>query len=337
MILFKNRPFMALLIINIIYLTSVVDFYKLAQQSKSSIKTFLGNMGIKKYKSSVALESKNLVIYFNMEKSLKIDELIQKNDNTQSFLNDVIVHRPATYNWGSEVYNLNREGYYYLIDFKKGISRNIVIYENNIVSLLSSLSWLTVHGSKDDATSFNSKYEKLLGDKLSLTCGDISSFASSLLNRFNIENRIVNFVTLDEKNSYDNGHVLIEVKINSNYILFDLDNNQYFKRDEEYLNAKDFIGGVAWGEIELIKLSTDNNTDTQNFHLDKISLHGFVDYINNDIKSWYKRVMQVPMITKNGQLYMGLVDTKLKNDLFQYYPNAMLLTKDAFNKKFYGE
>ena len=313
----------------------MVDFYKLAQHSKVTIKTFLGNIGIEKYKSSITIESKNLVIYFNMTKSIKVDAVTQYTDKSKHFLRGVIIHKPAIYYWGDKVYNLNREGYYYLIDFKKGISRNIIIYKNSIVSLLSSLSWLTVHGTKDDATSFDHKYNKLMGNKLSLTCGDISSFASSLLNRLNIENRIVNFVTLDEKNSYDNGHVLIEVKINGKYILFDLDNNQYFKRDGVYLNAKDFIGGVDWNNIELVKLSMDNNTDSQNFYLEKISLHGFVDYINNDIKKWYKRVMQVPMITQNGQLYMGLVDEKLKNSLLKYYPNAKVLSKDEFNKKFY--
>jgi len=335
--LFSNKPFLILAVINIIYVFNIIDTHRLIKDTKSSIKTALGDMGVEKYKNRQRLESKDLVIYFNMDKSLKIDKVEKKSEKSSHFLDDKVIHEPSFYQWGGDVYDLRNEGYYYLVDFKRGIDRNIIIYKNDIFSLMSSLSWLVVHGSNDDRKSFDNKYSKLLNNKLSLTCGDLSSFASSILDSLNIENRVVHFFTMDEKNSYDNGHVLIEAKVDNQYILFDLDNNQYFKTNERILSAKDFIDNTNWDAIEFVKLSIDSNTDSQNFYSGNISFHGFMDYVNSNIKAWYKRVLQVPLIVENDIAYVGLSDKQSEDSVLDYHPKAVILTKDEFNKKFYGE
>ena len=47
--------------------------------------------------------------------------------------------------------------------------------------------------------------------------------------------------------------------------------------------------------------------------------------------------MQVPMINEEGVVYMGLSNKKHIGDLLKYYPNAVILSRDELNKKFYGE
>ena len=305
--------------------------------AKQSIKRVLGEIGVKKYQQNIPIDSRNLVIYFNKEKSDTLTPLENNSTKYKHFSNDELIFKPTIYKFGGELYDLTQEGLYYMVDFKQGVAHNVIIYNKNIYSLLSSLSWLVVHGTNDDGKSFETNYNNILHSKLSLTCGDISSFVSTLLNRLNIENRVVNFVTMDKKNSYDNGHVLIEVKIDGKYTLFDLDNNQYFMQGEKALSAKDFIGFKSWDSLKLIKLSNDNNVDAQHFSVGSISLHGFIDNVNNHIKKWYKRVMQVPMISEEGVVYMGLSNKKDVGDLLKYYPNAVILSRDEFNKKFYGE
>lgn len=96
--LFSNKPFIALFIINMIYLTSLIDINRLIIDTKSNIKIILVNMGLKKYKDNRELESDELVIYFNMEKSIKINKIVRNNHKT--FLNDIIFHEPGIYKWG---------------------------------------------------------------------------------------------------------------------------------------------------------------------------------------------------------------------------------------------
>ena len=335
--LLTNKPFIILLIINIVYFTITIDKHQMIVYTKESIKRVLGEIGFRKYQQNLPIESKNLVIYFNRENSYIISDIEKKGIDSNSFSKDKLIYKPGIYSFGGELYSLNKEGLYYMVYFKENISSNIIIYNKDIYSLLSSISWLIVHGTNDDSKSFKTNYHKIFNHKLSLTCGDISSFVSTLLNRLNIENRVVNFVTMDKKNSYDNGHVLIEVKIDGKYTLFDLDNNQYFMQGEKALSAKDFIGFKSWDSLKLIKLSNDNNVDAQHFSVGSISLHGFIDNVNNHIKKWYKRVMQVPMISEEGVVYMGLSNKKDVGDLLKYYPNAVILSRDEFNKKFYGE
>lgn len=223
-----------------------------------------------------------------------------------------------------------------MIDFVNNQNRNFIVYKKDLFSLLSSFSWLHSHGSKDKEYVFLKKYEKLKTKKLSLTCGYISTFVSQILNKYEIPNRLVSFITMDKWNTYDNGHALIEVKIGGKWILFDIDNNRYFLHKKEPLNLKSFLEKkIDWREVEYKYLSTDHNLDAQNFGNKKLSYHAVADYINNDLNNWYKRVMQCPMILKDGVFYIS--KEKFSKKLLQYYPNLKVVPQGIFIQKFYGE
>ena len=337
--IFRNKLFSLLLLFNILYFSSQVNWYHVLHDSKHAVGYILGQIGIEKYKHYTIKKSKEpLVIYFDKEKSTIINprvDIWDLNSYKHIDMDNSLILPPRIYKWGGKLYNLTNEGCYYLVDFKKEISRYVIIYKKDVLSLMSSISWLVTHGNKDEFKSFSEKIKKLKTKKLSLTCGPVSTFASKLLNKYHIENRIINFLTIDQWNTYDNGHVLIEVKINHRYVLFDLDNNLYFGLRGKKLKAKDFLDKIDFNLLKFRKLSKDSYVDTNGFYYNKINYIGFADYINNHIRKWYQRVMQVPIIIKNGIYYVGLNNKKYKDNILKYIPNAIILNKDEFFKKFY--
>ncbi|WP_107930128.1 hypothetical protein [Campylobacter concisus] len=242
----------------------------------------------------------------------------------------------ASINGGAE-YNMTREGYYYLVDFNSNINKNLIIYKHNIFSLLLSLSWLHVHGTKDHLLSHEERIKKIANNKLSLTCGDISLFIQRLLQQKGIESRIASFLTMEQWNTYDNVHTLLEVKVDEKWTLFDIDNNRYFMYKNKEMNLRDFFEDINWDDIKFVFLSSDENLDTQSFSSDGINYYGVADFIYSDIKTWYKRVLQILIILENEKIYIALKDTQYKDRVLAYYPNALIMTIDEFNKRFYGE
>lgn len=238
---------------------------------------------------------------------------------------------------GGGSYNMSVEGYYYLVDFNRGISRNFIVYNDDVKALLSALSYLHVHGNLDDKLSKTDMLKKMTTKKISLTCGNISMLVLNILKEYNVESRLVSFLTMDKWNSYDNGHTLIEVKIDGKWVLLDIDNNRYFKLYNKNMNLLDFFNDLDWNDIAFSQLSEDENLDSQNFTSNSISYHGFADYIYSDIRKWYKRVMQIPMIFENDIRYVGLKDENNRDRVLEYYPNAKILTQQEFRKKFYGD
>ena len=339
MSIFKNKPFIFLLIINVIYIAIQREHHSVYFELKQKVKYVLGEIGLEKYKKIKRIyNTENLVIYFYKANAIQLAPYKGKAiDNVISLNRDSdLVLPPAIYEWGGEFYDMRKEGYYYMVDFKKNLSRNFIIYKQDVESLLSSISWLHVHGNKDDQNSYNENLKKIKTSKLSLTCGYISTFVHKLLAEYNIQSRLITFLTMEEWNTYDNGHTLIEVKIGNEWILYDIDNNRYFEYSNVKMNGKNFLNiNIDWDKVRYIPLSNDENLDATDFSNNGISYHGFGDLINNNINEWYKRVMQIPIIIENGVFYVGLPDQRFKERVLEYYPNAKILTRDQFLKHFY--
>lgn len=324
---------------NILFLFYQIDFVNLYHNLK--IKYIITESRINKdLQKDLALNKEPLVSFFNFNTSLVLAENKTHQNGKMLNINSDLVLKPGFYKWGGGEYDLQKEGYYNMIDFRKEISRNFIVYDKDILSLLSSISWLHTHGAKDNVFILKNQYEKIKTKKLSLTCGYVSIFASNFLNKYNIANRIVDFLTMDEWNTYDNGHTMLEVKIKGNWLLFDIDNNRYFVYKGRILNVKSFLTEeIDWQKVKYKFLSTDHNLDTQNYsdkqNFGQISYHALSDRINNDLTKWYQRVMQVPIIRMHGSYYTSRKNYSKR--LLRYHPELKVLPQNVFIQKFYAD
>lgn len=221
-------------------------------------------------------------------------------------LPDYLIVSPGYYNIGKQNFDLNAEGLYRFIKIN---DRNIqrIVYSSDTMTLLSSLSWIVTHGNKDNFKDIDELMNLSKSSKLHLTCYYSSRWALKILQEQDIESRIVMGMTNDDWNNYDNGHTLLEVKVNNQWILFDIDNNVVFLSPErdKYLNFIELVQSLPNFDFEILSVANDISFSNPWYSENKYDLTLFAEsYLSKSyIKNWYKRVLQFPFVLYNDKYF----------------------------------
>lgn len=228
-------------------------------------------------------------------------------------LPETLIIPPGKYNVNGLLYNCENEGLYRFVNPLEDNQQRIV-YKDNLIALLSSISWIVSHGNSDGSKSLDKLTLKAMKSKLFITCGTISSWAHYLLsiNDVGVKSRLVSTLTLDEWNSYNNGHVLIEIyrEEYGKWELYDLNQNAYFTtHDGSILSLIDFVRCVPSGEYKINYIASDAELDISGFRNknSRYDFSFFCEAMINRPREQYKRVIQVPMIKDGEHYYFCLV------------------------------
>ena len=265
---------------------------------------------------------------------------ISKKEKSQFLPNSLIIKK-GNYQFGNKNYELVDEGLYRFV-FPTKVNQQRIVFEENIDALLSSICWIFTHGNSDDKKSYTEIEQKALQSKIFATCGPLVSWANDFLQKLNINTRIVSTLTIDPWNSYDNGHILIEIfrKNLNKWIVYDLDNSCYFMNNKSPLSLLEFVDKVKSDEYEIKKLSNKISTDISNFK-DEKNKYDYAFTIEGrlanekQLKKWYKHVIQVPLILDKRFSYF--CDIKNKDRIQKYSKYNKYMNKNDFLKKFYEE
>lgn len=233
---------------------------------------------------------------------------------TYEILPDTLIVKCGNYKVFDNIYSLNKNGLYRFIQLC-GNSRQVIVYEGDVDDLMSALSWITVHGNDDNALSLKEKYYKALHQKLVINCGHVALWASAILCEEGIKNRIVTTLTLDEWNSYDNGHTMLEVyKENiGQWAVYDIDNGLAFYSESNSMNILELCEAVCQEkpyQIQQLSSAARYANSSEYYLLVEKDLSG-----ETNIRKWFKRVLQVPLIrNEDGSYYFltGIIGTELK-------------------------
>lgn len=309
---------------------------------KSKIKKlggkFLGEVGLKE--KNIEPPSSNIntsYVYHAFLENIK-EIPSSRMEKSQPIPNSLIIKK-GNYEFGNENYELKDEGLYRFI-FPTKINQQRIIFEENIDALLSSICWIFTHGNSDDEKSYTEIQKKALHSKIFATCGPLVSWTNDFLNKLNVNVRIVSTLTVDTWNSYDNGHILIEIfrKNLDKWIVYDLDNSCYFVHKENPLSLFEFVNKVKSDDYKIKKLSNKISMDISNFK-DKNNKYDYGFAIEGrlanekQLRKWYKHVIQVPLILDEKFSYF--CDEKNKERIEKYSNYNKYMKKDDFLKKFY--
>jgi hypothetical protein len=308
---------------------------------RAEVRELLIDFGLKEPPTRPYSESDNSPIVYHALNT-KIKTIIPDKLNLNSKqIPDKLVIPSGTYTYYGNTYNLVDEGLYrFILPLEKNEQR-IVFDGKNINSLMSAVAWIYSHGNSDNSKNIEELNFKALNSKIFGTCGTISIWIEDLLESNDIKSRVVQTLTLDDWNTYDNGHTMIEVYHVDlqKWILYDLDSNVYFLKNGIPLSLIEFIDVVKHDNYEIYLLATDTTLDVSNFVANndyEYAFYGESVYANeNTLKIWYKRVIQVPMISEDKFSYFTTNNVEERKQMESYASHHKFLPIDEFQSKFY--
>lgn len=329
----NHKPRKNFYILFLILLLSVALNTAFIFNNKSTIKVYLKECF---FKRKLDYENTPLAYYAYLNNIYNLKDTLFYTDNINTLPNKLII-APGIYEIFERTYHLKSEGLYRFLNPEISNAQRIV-YKNDIDALLSSIAWIASHGNADNGKSFKELNNKALHSKLFLTCGHISSWALNLLNNQNILARRVSGLTLEKWNSYDNGHVMIEVYRESlnKWVLYDLNKGVYFTKNDTLLSLIEFVNLIETQKYEIVPFSQNAKSDISNFKSRKTNYDYafFVEKINANLKEWYKRVMQVPLINHEGKNYF--FDKANKTRIETYSSSYFFMNEEDFMIFFYS-
>ena len=145
---------------------------------------------------------------------------------------------------------------------------------------------------------------------------------------------------MEEWNSYDNGHVMIEIYNDDvkKWVAYDLDNNCFFESNNKLLSFIEFFYCVKNENYKINYLSPQSNMAISKFVDDNTNFdYNFILETKLSTEKlrriWYKRIIQVPLITDGNFNYF--FDLKNKNKIESYSSYYKFLTQENFMHRFY--
>lgn len=249
---------------------------------------------------------------------LDTTEIVSGFTGSAPELPSTLVIAPGQYGFLGNAYDATEPAFYRFLHPSTNQQR--IVYEagrDNVEVLLSGFAWAHWHGSLDNALSAAALTQKATTTKLSLTCTPVSQWALSILSTYHVQARLVQSLTLDAWNSDDNGHSMIEVYRQdvAKWVLYDVDQNACFLRQGTPLSLVDMIDYSASGDYDIKYLASDA-TMTEDV-----------------LRTWYRRVLQVPII--NGCFYLPTPNDADRARVAGYAgQNYTYLTESQFRQQF---
>jgi hypothetical protein len=277
-----------------------------------------------------------LVFYFNGEVVERVPKIFSARPAASPIPNTLVMP-PGIYRFEGGSYDLRKEGLYrFLLLEKENLQR--IVYQKDIDSFLSAVSWVRSHGSKDDQKSMDQLTEQALQSKLLITCGTVCRWGDALLTSKGIKDRLVASETLEPPNSFDDGHSLIEVWRDKwhKWVLYDLDCANYFvdRQSQIPMSLIEFAQAVADKDnYKTVRISLAEPLDVGNFKSPGGYDYAFyMEAVFTHLQKWYERVMQAPLIyddrDKIFYYYVPALTARLKpNSGCKFLPHSEFMAK----------
>lgn len=260
----------------------------------------------------------------------------EKINNLPNFL----VIKPGSYNYLNQTYNLEHEGLY-RFNYPGLTNEQRIVYTENLDVLLSSIAWIYSHGTADNSLSNEMINSKALNYKIFATCSKISKWVEDLLQKEGYKTRVISTITLDVWGKFGDRHTMIEV-FHPNYqkwVLYDLDNNTYFEKNNIPLSAVEFANLVPTNDYSIKYLANDSKIDISNFsnHIPGYDYAFWAEsvYANEEtLRHWYQRVIQVVSIHEENKLFF--FDERDIVRIQSYSQKYKHINEEEFMNKFYS-
>ena len=241
---------------------------------------------------------------------------------------------PGFYEYGGNVYDMTRGGFYLFTDLPDQQAR--IVWDGDIYSFLSGLAWVTSHGNGDNAKSNNDISIAAMTRKVSVACGKVSEWVLEVLGYVGVPARIAQAVSAGPLVNGDNGHAMVEVwdANASKWVLFDLDFNILFEQSGSPLDFISSVDAVKADSYAVRKLSSDAPFDTSGWYIDGTFYSYHAERVFLEQHDWRARVFASTALHDAGVWYFTS-DPSDRSVIESQVPAWVWLDRSAFVAKFY--
>lgn len=245
------------------------------------------------------------------------------------------------YSFSGLNYNCHEPGLYRFIYPEKINRQHVVLDHINYPLTALFLSHLSIRGNADDNLTISTLEHEVTNRFLCLTCGPNCKFVYKLLRDIEIKSRIVHSHTIQNLNSYNNGHTLIEVfcETKNKYIVIDIDKKLIFSNKSKNLLSLFELCELIYKneDFSLISIFDMSLVDWQGFKSASSGFsYSFIEqYLNYDLKSTYRRICQFPLVFSNKRFYACAWDKKFHEIIKSINSSYSIVDSSSFYKMFY--
>lgn len=310
-----------------LYQSSIKMLQLLCEKGKAKVRKIFKNY-------TNPLPKNEAQVYIAREKEVSF--ISGKVATERKELPDHLIIKPGKYTFYGKSYDLFQEGVYRFV-FPEVENKQRIVFTGDVAMLMASLTWLITHGEEDDYLSHCQLMKKAKSEKLLLTCESAARFCRELLTELNIPCRLIGTRTLENWNTYDDGHYLLEVYRHDikKWVLYDIDTDAYFTYADQPLSLMELTRHLH-DDYQINFISNDIKVLSNRHHYSFV----FIDEAKlANLKYWYKRIMQFTFIEQDKDNY-SFHDWNNENTK-QYplggFPSIISLEPSSFVQKFYPQ
>jgi len=233
-------------------------------------------------------------------------------------LPDTLLIRPNLYWYQGRAYDLTQEGLYRLV-LPLGDNQQRIVYSGDLGILLSSLSWVLVHGFSDrEWSTTHDVFGVLKTRKLRLSCGLLHSVGLHVLRQLGYQAHAVAGEAASDRGEYDgDGHSALEVYHPAlrQWMFCDLDMKALVLEDGRPMAFLEMARALAANRpVQVSFLSPATRHDLgdirdQQTGFDFTFMSEAV-LTEEGLLQWYQRVFEVPLVRDPGAEVMLFSDER---------------------------
>lgn len=318
-------PILILVLILALFLSALVNYWQYrenAQGFKNTIKERIGRADHKPLPNTAVF-----AYHFLNDSITPIQPLTGSETQGAIVLADTqLLVKPGVYTIEGNTYRFDKEGLYRVMR-PSYYARQIVVCQNDFLSLLSAASWIVTHGIRDNKLSFNKWYKKACNEKIVVTCSRASMFGGELLKLIGVRSRKVQCFSSTTQTQFFNAHVMMEVlhPITKKWFLVDIDNNRYFTVNGEPINAHEFYNCLQQNKpYQWVSLAKDDWLDAPGYMNGMINENLLSESV---LHQWYKDVLEHIVINDAINCNIDFDSVKKANPTFELADSATLRQK----------
>lgn len=249
---------------------------------------------------------------------IELDESMVAHGLSHSFFQNRGYVRVA-----GEVFDLTRDGLYRFYRLPS-LSEQRIVCSSGFNSLMKTLGYCFKYGTSDNDTPVEDLLKALKIRPVVAGCQYLSELVILIGEYYGLSIRKVAVISIDPWNGQDDGHTLLEVKLDGRWIAYDPSFNCVFSSEGALLSLWDLCDLKMQG-VELFRLPGYRESAPYNigdydysFWVDKRGLS------EEMLIDWYKHVLHVPLFLVSG--------------VFSY-PRSFVRTRDTkrFQRRYYSD